>query len=237
MTITVMRSKRAQTYTLLSHEQTLLQGLIYIRENLDATLGFEYNCRSGVCGSCAVLVNGKEQLACEYKVQAGDVIAALKFMDVRKDLITHSKSEALLTKVQSWIAAPRTNEVKEADAKRIEVQTDCILCHSCYSACPVLAVNEAFVGPYALTRIWRYVADVREGDSTIKIDNVQTNGVWDCTLCGECTLACPQGIDPKSDIVMLRTKSVQAGYSDPSFSNSGFDAGGGFDMGGFNPNF
>ena len=231
MTITVMRTHGVKTYILPSHEQTLLQGLLYIKENLDKTLGFDYSCRSGVCGSCAVLVNGKEKLACEYKVQAGDVVAPLRYMSVLRDLMVAPKSESLLRQVQSWMIAPLPREITEVEAKRIEVQTDCILCHSCYSACPVLSVNQSFAGPFALTRIWRYVADVRESDSKTKIETIQANGVWDCTLCGECTLACPQGIDPKNDIALLRMRSVQEGYSDPNFIS------GDFSMGGFDPNF
>jgi len=110
-----------------------------------------------------------------------------------------------------------------------EVQSDCILCGSCYSACPVYAVNEEFLGPpFALTRTWRYVSDRREEDEKSKIETIQTNGVWDCTLCNECTMVCPQGISPKSDIEKLRSKSAMAGYSDPNFANS-FGGGFGFD--------
>ncbi|RUM65717.1 MAG: succinate dehydrogenase, partial [Sulfurospirillum sp.] len=83
-----------------------------------------------------------------------------------------------------------------------------------------------------LTRAYRYVSDTRLEDSKTIIDKVQTKGVWDCTLCGECTAVCPQGIDPKNDILMLRAKSVQAGYSDPTFSSGGDD----FLSGGFDPN-
>ena len=117
-----------------------------------------------------------------------------------------------------------------AQEKITQVQTDCILCGSCYSACPVYAVNSDFLGPFALTRAFRYINDPREDNKKSTIDNIQTNGVWDCTLCGECTAVCPQGIDSKMDITYLRGTSVEFGYSDPNFAsmNFGFDPNAGF---------
>jgi len=111
-----------------------------------------------------------------------------------------------------------------------QTQTDCILCSSCYSACPVYAVNPDFIGPFALTRAFRYINDPREDNKKSTIDNIQSNGVWDCTLCGECTTVCPQGIDPKMDITYLRGTSVEFGYSDPNFAlmSFGFDPNAGF---------
>jgi len=91
------------------------------------------------------------------------------------------------------------------------------LCGACFSACPVYATNEEFIGPFALTRSWRYVSDVREQDIQEKIESIQTNGIWDCTLCSECVPVCPQGIAPKQDIAMLRAKSGIMGFMDPNF--------------------
>jgi fumarate reductase iron-sulfur subunit len=94
----------------------------------------------------------------------------------------------------------------------------------------VLAVNENFLGPFVLTRVWKYVSDKREDEVKEKIDAIQQNGVWDCTLCNECTIVCPQNISPKSDIEKLRAKSSQFGYMDPnfgSFGGFGSDFGGG----------
>jgi len=72
-----------------------------------------------------------------------------------------------------------------------------------------------------LTRVWKYVSDKREGEPKTKIDNVQLNGVWDCTLCNECTIVCPQNISSKTDIEKLRFKSAQYGYMDPNFGGFG----------------
>jgi len=84
-----------------------------------------------------------------------------------------------------------------------------------------LDVNTNFKGPFSLTRVWRYVSDKRVLNQKEKIDNIQQNGVWDCTLCNECTLVCPQEISSKADIEKLRSKSAIAGYSDPNFASFG----------------
>ena len=210
------------TYEIPSKEQTLLSALVYIRENINPTLKFGYNCKSGVCGSCSVRVNNQETLSCEYKVQDGDKI---------EPLLHKTKVQNRLKKVQSWLHVDSKKPMGEASEERIEQQSDCILCSSCFSACPVLHVKANFLGPYALTRAWRYVADVREEDKLGFIERIQEEGIWDCTLCGECTLACPVGIDSKADILRLRTKSMQAGKFDPTPQPS-FE-----DDFGFNPSF
>jgi fumarate reductase iron-sulfur subunit len=218
-------------YEINPKAKTLLEALTFIKTNIDPTLTFSSGCKSEVCGSCAVRVNGKEQLACGYMIKDGDVVEPLRYTEILKDLVVdHNKAQETLKRVKGWQGGvSKKDEVSIEEEKRVEIQTDCILCASCFSSCPVLEVDSAFLGPFALTRNYRYVSDSRCEDEKEKIDAVQEKGVWDCTLCGECTLACPQGIDPKNDIMMLRSKSVQHGYSDPNFA-SGLDFG-------FSPDF
>ena len=202
---------------------TLLESLTNIKTTKDPTLSFRSGCRSSVCGSCAVRVNGREVLACAYKPKDGDVVEPLRNASVIKDLIVdQSSSFETLKRAKAWLETSKSDAViTPEDEKRTAVQSDCILCNSCYSACPVVEIKPAFLGPFALTRDWRYVADPREENIKSKIDDIQQDGVWDCTLCGECTAVCPQGIDPKSDILMLRTKSLSMGHMDPNMGNFG----------------
>jgi len=207
---------------------TLLEALTNIKTTKDPTLSFRSGCRSSVCGSCAVRVNGREVLACVYKPKDGDVVEPLRFAPVIKDLIVDQENSfETLKRAKAWLKAEKSDAIiTPEDEKLTAVQSDCILCASCYSACPIYELKPTFLGPFALTRDWRYIADVREADVKTKIDDIQQDGVWDCTLCGECTTVCPQGIDPKSDILMLRTKSTQMGRMDPnlgSFGSFGLD--------------
>ncbi len=220
MTINILRTQDGKTYQeefSLGHSKvtTLLSALYEIKSKLDPTLTFGSGCRSGICGSCAVLVDGKETLACSHKPSADELIEPLRYHPVIRDLkVDKSKAHATLSILKSVDLSP---DPKKIDEQKTKIQTDCILCDSCYSACPVLAVNSDFLGPFTLTRVYRYEAI----QSSNLLESIQTNGIWDCTLCGECTIACPQGIDSKMDITMLRSLSAQAGHSDPNFGAMG----------------
>ncbi len=222
-------------YTVEGEGKTLLAILTEIKTKQDPSLTFASGCRSSVCGSCAVRVNGTEVLSCAYKPKEGDLVEPLRNMPVIRDLVVDAGAvTACNTAAQAWAVQNDENTpVSPEDEKANELQSDCILCGSCYSACPVYALKPEFIGPFALTRNWRYVSDVREEGTAEKIAAVQQNGIWDCTLCNECVPVCPQGIAPKQDIQMLRTKSGVMGYMDPNLMG-GF--GGGFDTGGM-PDF
>ncbi len=228
MRISIQRETLAE-YEAEAHDATLLALLSEIKTNQDGSLTYASGCRSSVCGSCAVRVNGREVLACSYKVQDGDLVEPLKNSPIIRDLVVDmDRAYEFNAKAKAFsnFLTP-LKEVTQENEKINEIQSDCILCGSCYSACPVYTVNEEFLGPFSLTRVWKYVSDAREDDSKEKIDTIQTNGVWDCTLCNECTLVCPQEISSKSDIEKLRSRSAMAGYTDPSFAS--FGAGFSFD--------
>jgi len=228
MKISIQREFDFIEYDVDMSDATLLE------TNQESSLAYSSGCRSSVCGSCAVRVNGKEVLACSYKVQDGDKVEPLKNVPVIRDLVVNMDAALETNKrAKAWMSEyDKSAALTPGDEAVNALQSDCILCGSCYSACPVYSVNEEFLGPFALTRVWKYVSDKRELNAADKIDTIQTNGVWDCTLCNECTLVCPQGISSKADIEKLRMKSTMAGYSDPNFANSfggGFDGGFGFD--------
>ncbi|WP_294964177.1 2Fe-2S iron-sulfur cluster-binding protein [Sulfurimonas sp.] len=208
-------------------DSTLLNILQMIKITQDATLTYSSGCKSSVCGSCSMRVNGREILACVYKVQDGDFIQPLKNVPIIRDLVVDmDKALSFNEKAKAWLHTLNPSITLSKENEKInEIQSNCILCGACYSACPVYAVNEEFIGPFSLTRVWRYVSDVREQNANEKIEVIQTSGIWDCTLCNECTLVCPQDISSKADIEKLRSKSAILGYSDPNFAAS---FGGGF---------
>lgn len=212
-------------------EANLLELLQTIKTTQNQGLSFRSGCRSGVCGSCAVRVNGKETLCCKTIVKDKDTVIPLKNSRIIRDLVVDlSHQETTLQRAKAFLENKSEKSITPQDQKAIDLQSNCILCTSCYSSCPVYEVNPDFIGPFALTRNYRYVHDTKEENIQEKIDAVQQNGVWDCTLCGNCNMVCPEHIDIKNDIMMLRNKSVQLGYSDPNMANFGS-----FDFG-FNPN-
>ena len=216
----------------------LLKTLIEIKTQQDSSLTFRCGCKSGVCGSWAVRVNGVERLACKTNIQNDDLIEPIKNSSVIKDLVVDVSHETLLIKKISTFIKVEDNKknINQEDIKKIDLQSNCILCNSCYSSCPVYDLNKEFLGHFALTRALRYVNDKRLTNKANILDSIQSNGIWDCTLCSACTLVCPQNIDPKGDIMQLQNISVQFGYSNPYKHDFGFDANFEDDFGGFNPN-
>ena len=229
MQISIKRDSLFEKFEVDLADATLLEVLSYIKTNLDPSLSFSSGCRSSVCGSCSMRVNGREVLACSYKLQDGDSIEPLTNMPIIRDLVVNmDRAYSFNAKAKAWLTKNKEQTLlNHEDEKVNELQSDCILCGSCYSACPVYAVNEEFLGPFALTRVWKYVSDTREAGEEAKINTIQANGVWDCTLCNECTLVCPQNISSKADIEKLRMKSVQYGFMDPNLAS--FGGGFGFD--------
>ena len=215
----------------------LLKALIEIKTKKDNSLTFRCGCKSGVCGSCAIRVNGVEKLACKTNISQNDLIEALKNSNILKDLVVNVSHETLLIeKTKSYISEIEEFNISQKDIKNIDLQSNCILCNSCYSSCPVYDVNKEFLGPFALTRALRYVNDKKNAHSLDIVDSIQSNGIWDCTLCSACTLVCPQGIDPKADIMQLQNISVQNGYSNPYTQTMDFGMDFIDDFSGFNPN-
>ena len=225
----------ASEYTI--NKSNLLQSLIEIKTKNDNSLAFRCGCKSGVCGSCAVRVNGVEKLACKTIINENDLIEPIKNSHIIKDLVVDVSHETfLIAKMGLSIDTDNDiNKVAQEDVKKIDLQSNCILCNSCYSSCPVYELNKEFLGPFALTRAIRYVNDKKLVNKATIVDSIQSNGIWDCTLCSACTLVCPQGIDPKADIMQLQNISVQNGYLNPYTQNLDFNS---FevDFGGFNPN-
>lgn len=219
------------------YQKNLLKAFFEIKTNIDSTLTFRCGCKSGVCGSCAIRVNGVEKLACKTKVKDGDLIEAIKNSDIIKDLVVDVSHETfLIKKSRSFMEENQEVIVSQKDINIIDVQSNCILCNSCYSSCPVYDVNKDFLGPFALTRALRYVNDKKNLSGANILGSIQVNGIWDCTLCSACTLVCPQRIDPKADIMQLQNISVQNGYSNPNMQSSDFDMNFDDSFGGFNPN-
>ncbi|WP_368028811.1 succinate dehydrogenase/fumarate reductase iron-sulfur subunit [Arcobacter sp. s6] len=226
-----------KVYQYDTNEDNLLKALYDIKINIDSTLTFRCGCKSGVCGSCALKVNGVEKLACKTRIKDSDLIEPMSNSNIIKDLIVDVSHETfLIKKTNSFIEENIEIELSQKDIKIIDLQSNCILCNSCFSSCPVYDVNKDFLGPFALTRALRYINDKKNASRANIVSSIQSNGIWDCTLCSACTLVCPQGIDPKADIMQLQNISIQNGYNNPNMQTFDFGTNFNDDFGGFNPN-
>ena len=224
------KESRYQEYTIqIEDHWTVLDSLIHIREYVDETLGVRCSCRSAICGSCAMRVNGRARLACKTRVleMSPDgktvTVEALGNMPPIKDLATDmTKFWAKIKQVSPYIKAHQPPPEREYIAPQeamedLTATMNCIMCGACVSDCTSLAVDEKFIGPAALAKAYRFVGDPRETEASRdeRLNMLsQPGGIWDCTHCYECVQVCPKDVAPLERIVDMRRAAMQAGYRD-----------------------
>ncbi len=192
----------------VSPDDRLLDALVHVKQYIDGSLVFRKSCAHGICGSDAMRINGKERLACKTLVQdvaeiEGTVveIEPLSHFTVQRDLAVDQAGffENYKT-VKPFLINDEPVKEKERiqspeDRKKFDDATNCILCSSCYSACPILDNKTDFLGPAALTQAARFNDDSRDRGFKDRLPVLDSeNGVWSCENHFECTKACPRNI-------------------------------------------
>lgn len=204
----------------------LLDSLIKVREEIDETLALRCSCRAAICGSCAMRVNGQAVLACKAKVvdllpKSGNTITVdpIGNMPVIKDLVVEfnvfwDKIKAIKPWLQPQGEPPDAEYLaSNEDMLHLAGVMGCIMCGACVSDCTVLEVDEQFLGPAALAKAYRFVADPRDDADSARLGELnEYGGVWDCTRCMQCVEVCPKGVDPMGRIMSLRDKAMEYGY-------------------------
>jgi len=200
---------------------TVLDAFMYIKDNLDETLTFRHSCRMGICGSCAVNIDGKSMLACYTQVlhlEADSLnIEPLASMPVIKDLVVdiepffdqYKKIRTILIKPEEELRKPNEFTQLPAELSKFWDLTLCIKCSICHSACPA-AIDEKFLGPASLTANYRFIADPRDQGCPGRLKPMADN-VWLCTQCNSCTLFCPKLVGCANAIVDEHSLLVEAG--------------------------
>lgn len=188
--------------------ERILDALMEVKQNQDSTLSFRKSCAHGVCGSDAMKINGKEGLACKTLVRSvveseGEtvLIEPLNNFPVQRDLIVDQT--ALFEKYKSVKPFLINNEpVEEKERTQTQDQRmvfddaiNCILCSSCYSACPVMAETSSFLGPASVVQAFRFIKDSRDRGFAERLPVLdKPDGVWPCRNHFECTRQCPRSI-------------------------------------------
>ncbi|MCM1985209.1 succinate dehydrogenase/fumarate reductase iron-sulfur subunit [Lyngbya confervoides] len=225
----IQAAPTVQSYT-LDHVQpgdTILTCLNRIKWEQDGTLAFRKNCRNVICGSCGMRINGRSALACketirqelERQPQSTDipelVIAPMGNMPVIKDLVVDMQRfwdnlEAVDPYVSTEARSIPEREFLQSPQERAQLdQTgNCILCGACYSECNAREVNPDFVGPHALAKAQRMVADSRDRATEARLEQYGqgTQGVWGCTRCYMCNSVCPLQVAPLDQIGHLKQR-------------------------------
>ncbi|MBI5552721.1 MAG: succinate dehydrogenase iron-sulfur subunit [Desulfobacterales bacterium] len=188
--------------------ERLLDALMQVKRFQDGSLAFRKSCAHGVCGSDAMRINGKDGLACKTLVkdvvkQDGDTVTVepLRYLPVQRDLIVDQKDFfEKYRAVQPFLindepVAEKERPQSQEERMAFDDATNCILCASCYSACPVMAENPAFIGPAAIAQAFRFLADTRDRGFESRLPVLDhPDGVWPCQNHFKCTQACPRSI-------------------------------------------
>jgi fumarate reductase iron-sulfur subunit len=203
-----------QEYEVPLHKDwAVLDGLNYVKDRLDGTLSYRWSCRMGICGSCGMTVDGEPKLTCATFLAdyaPGPVrVEPLRNFPVIRDLVVEiTDFMTKLVRVKPWLVRDEEQPVSEGEYLQTPAEMDeykkfsmCINCMLCYSACPVYALDPQFIGPAAIALAQRYNLDSRDEGSADRMDVLSDpDGVWGCTFVGECTRACPKGVDPAGAI-------------------------------------
>ncbi len=213
----------------VTSEEVVLDILNRIKWDHDGSFSYRRSCRHGICGTCAIKVNGRSTLACKesmndmIKMFGTDlIIEPLSIKRAVKDMIVDKgdfwkKHDAVKPYLISEIEEHPEHEhlVTPAQAEELEESDLCIQCGACHYACPVVEINDDFFGPAAFAKAYRFEADIRDDAHTSRLKDLQEEkqGVWDCVKCMECAEVCPKEIDPISKITKLHNMLFREGVA------------------------
>lgn len=202
----------------------VLDAIIYIKNEIDSSLTFRRSCREGICGSCAMNIDGTNTLACTKSiadVKGAVKISPLPHMPVVKDLVPDlSHVYAQLNAIEPWMktdtAAPTRERLQSPDDSDILNGKDghgpagCILCFCCSTSCPSYWWNsDRFLGPAILLNAYRWIVDSRDEATGERLDQLEDPfRLYRCHTIMNCTNACPKGLNPAKAIAEIKKLMV-----------------------------
>ncbi|HVZ43419.1 MAG TPA: succinate dehydrogenase/fumarate reductase iron-sulfur subunit [Ramlibacter sp.] len=212
-----------QSYSVpYTDDMSVLQGLQYIKDEMDGSLSFRWSCRMAICGSCGMMVNGKPHLSCQTFLRdllPGPVrIEALQHFPIERDLIVDvGQFVRKLESVKPWLIPKEKRDLSQGEylqtpheLERFEQFSSCINCMLCYSACPQFGLDSDFIGPGVLALLHRYNADSRDGGAAERMPALNAaEGVWSCAAVGYCSEVCPKHVDPANAVNQNKVNSAR----------------------------
>ncbi len=218
--------KEYKTYKLNVHEgKTILDCLDIIKAEHDGTLTYRKSCRSAICGSCCMKVNGHAKLTCKTQlvdeIRDGEItIEPMNNLKVIKDLVVDDRPFwEQIEKSKPWLEnkyplGTEPGRMYKEDLAKQKNAENCIMCMACYTDCQVVEHDEGrFLGPAALTKAYRFVVDPRSSDVRERLKDITKKGLWHCAQMYACTEQCPKDIRPSDKITALREMAIQAGIT------------------------
>ena len=192
-----------------------------IKNEIDTSLTFRRSCREGICGSCAMNIDGTNTLACTKAIAdvKGDIkIYPLPHMPVIKDLVTNLKNlYKQLKSIKPWLIKQSRNESSEEniqsrnEREKLDGLYECILCACCSTSCPSYWWNsDKYLGPAVLLQSYRWLQDSRDEERKERLKELDdTFKVYRCHTIMNCTQACPKGLNPAKAIAGIKQMIAQ----------------------------
>jgi succinate dehydrogenase / fumarate reductase iron-sulfur subunit len=207
--------------------QTVLDALEWAKAEKDGSITFRRSCRSAICGSCAMNINGTTGLACKTPVDTvlrSDNSVAVDPMpnfQPMKDLVVHMDPFwDKYTRLKPYLQPPdkdteheRERRVSPEDMKKLVAVANCVMCATCYALCPVVSVDPAFAGPAAIAYAYRFIEDVRDAKRKERAAQISEDYLWLCAHCYACSY-CPKHVDPQDDIIAVKRATIELGMTD-----------------------
>ena len=204
-----------ETYAVdLEPTDRVLDGLQAVKWQRDGSLALRRSCAHGVCGSDAMMINGRNRLACKMLVKDCPqpiTVEPMRGFRVLKDLIVDmepffAKYRSITPYLVNEEPAPAKERLQSPAAReRFDDTTKCILCGACTSSCPSFWANGEYVGPAAIVQAHRFIMDSRDKGAAERLDVLnQRSGVWRCRTIFNCTDACPRGIQVTQAIAEVK---------------------------------
>lgn len=229
MNVTVSRGSdgnmHEETFEVPAYDnQTVLDVVSWIQQNVDPTLSYRFACRVGMCGSCAMMVNGEPRWTCRTHVKKVLDKNALSIGPLRNLPVVKDLAADMDPFFDKWVGAEglhhptrsRHDPMVEIDPNKQERVTasagiECINCAVCYSACDTVANNADYLGPAALQRAWTVYNDEKDADKSAILEAVSgKGGCHTCHSMGSCTHYCPNELDPMSAIAGLKRETAKS---------------------------
>ncbi|WP_049898344.1 succinate dehydrogenase/fumarate reductase iron-sulfur subunit [Halococcus agarilyticus] len=199
---------------------TVLDALMYARDQYDPSLTFRHSCRQAVCGSDALFINGSQRLGCQTQVADLDTpvrVEPLPHQEVEKDLVVDMEHfYDQMHEVEPYFQGDTPDDEEQRQSRenreKIKMSTRCIWCGACQSSCNIAAGDNQYLGPAAINKAYRFAMDEREEDELKqhRMDILeQEHGVWRCQTQFSCTEVCPKDIPLTEHIQEMKREAVK----------------------------
>jgi succinate dehydrogenase / fumarate reductase iron-sulfur subunit len=219
--------RRERVHIDFNENATVLDALEYAKAEVDGSISFRRSCRSAICGSCSMNINGVTGLACKTPISTvlredrSVKIDPMPNFEPMRDMVVHmdpfwdkySRLKPYLQPADRDEDHERERRVSPEDMKKLVAVANCVMCATCYALCPVVSVDPSFAGPAAISYAYRFIEDTRDSKRNERVAQISDDYLWLCAHCYACSY-CPKHVDPHDRIIDTKRISIEVGLTD-----------------------